>query len=52
MGLRRAGWFEDDTEQHKYGDWRVIRGGAWNCASANTRETIRTYMEAGDAAVY
>lgn len=42
----------DQTEQHQYGDWRTIRGGAWNCGPANLRTSIRTFLEAGDAAVY
>jgi len=44
--------FLEETDQHEYGDWRLIRGGAWNCAPANTRSSIRTYQEAGDAAIY
>jgi len=44
--------FLEKTDQHEYGDWRLIRGGAWNCAPANTRSSIRTYQEAGDAAIY
>lgn len=44
--------FEDKTDQHKYGDWRVIRGGGWTCAPAAVRCSIRTFAEAADAAVY
>ena len=44
--------FETQTDQHQYGDWRVIRGGAWTCAPASVRCSIRTFAEAGDAAVY
>ena len=44
--------FETPTDQHQYGDWRVIRGGAWTCAPASVRCSIRTFAEAGDAAVY
>ncbi|MEQ9407573.1 MAG: formylglycine-generating enzyme family protein [Fuerstiella sp.] len=44
--------FVDRTDQHQYGDWRVIRGGAWTCAPAAVRCSIRTYAEAADAAVY
>jgi formylglycine-generating enzyme required for sulfatase activity len=43
---------EAETDQHRYGDWRVIRGGAWTCAPAAVRCSIRTFAEAGDAAVY
>ena len=43
---------ESKTAQHEYGDWRVIRGGGWNCASASTRSTIRSYAEAEDSTVY
>ena len=44
--------FETKTDQHKYGDWRVLRGGSWMCAPAAVRSSIRTYAEAGDASVY
>lgn len=44
--------FLDKTDQHKYGDWRVIRGGAWTCAPASVRCSIRTFAESSDAAVY
>jgi formylglycine-generating enzyme required for sulfatase activity len=44
--------WETETPQHDYGDWRVIRGGAWTCAPAAVRSSIRTYAEAGDASVY
>jgi formylglycine-generating enzyme required for sulfatase activity len=44
--------FEDRTDQHTYGDWRVIRGGAWTCAPASVRCSIRTYAEAADSSVY
>lgn len=42
----------EKTDQHAYGDWRSIRGGAWTCAPAAVRCSIRTYAEAGDATVY
>lgn len=42
----------EETDQHQYGDWRVLRGGAWTCAPAAVRSTIRTFAEAGDASVY
>lgn len=44
--------FETKTAQHEYGDWRVLRGGAWTCAPAAVRSSIRTFAEAGDASVY
>lgn len=44
--------FFKETDQHKYGDWRVIRGGAWTCAPASVRCSIRTFAEASDATVY
>ena len=44
--------FVDETDQHEYGDWRVIRGGAWTCAPASVRCSIRTLAEASDATVY
>lgn len=40
------------TDQHKFGDWRVIRGGSWTCAPASVRSSIRTYAEAADATIY
>ncbi|MHC4879414.1 MAG: formylglycine-generating enzyme family protein [Planctomycetota bacterium] len=44
--------FLTETDQHRYGDWRVMRGGAWTCAPAAVRSSIRTFAEAKDAAVY
>ena len=44
--------FLDKTDQHEYGDWRVMRGGAWTCAPAAVRCSIRTFAEAADAAIY
>ena len=44
--------FEQETDQHKYGDWRVTRGGAWTCAPAAVRCSIRTFAASGDASVY
>lgn len=44
--------FLEETDQHEYGDWRVLRGGAWTCAPASVRTTIRTFAEASDATVY
>jgi formylglycine-generating enzyme len=44
--------FLEKTDQHEYGDWRTIRGGAWTCAPAAVRCSIRTFAEATDATVY
>ncbi|MCA9065705.1 MAG: formylglycine-generating enzyme family protein, partial [Planctomycetaceae bacterium] len=44
--------FLTETDQHKYGDWRLMRGGAWTCAPASVRCSIRTYADAADATVY
>ena len=44
--------FDKQTDQHKYGDWHVLRGGAWTCAPAAVRSSIRTFAEAADASVY
>ncbi len=44
--------FLEKTDQHQYGDWRSMRGGAWTCAPAAVRSSIRTFAEAHDAAVY
>ena len=44
--------FLENTDQHKHGDWRTMRGGAWTCAPAAVRSSIRTFAEAGDATVY
>ena len=44
--------FTEQTDQHKYGDWRCLRGGAWTCAPAAVRCSIRTYAEASEASVY
>tara|TARA_R110002096_G_scaffold67332_6_gene163320 strand:+ start:1019 stop:2044 length:1026 start_codon:yes stop_codon:yes gene_type:complete len=44
--------FEEKTAQHEYGDWRSVRGGAWTCAPAAVRSSIRTFAEAKDASVY
>jgi formylglycine-generating enzyme required for sulfatase activity len=42
----------EKTNRHEHGDWRSLRGGAWNCAPGNTRSSIRAFYEAGEAAVY
>ena len=44
--------FLEETDQHKYGDWRSMRGGAWTCAPAAVRSSIRTFAEASDSSVY
>lgn len=44
--------FLEKTDQHAYGDWRCLRGGAWTCAPAAVRSSVRTFAEASDAAVY
>ena len=44
--------FTDETDQNKFGDWRSIRGGAWTCAPAAVRCSIRTYSEASEATIY
>lgn len=44
--------FLKKTDQHDFGDWRSMRGGAWTCAPAAVRSSIRTFAEAADAAVY
>lgn len=44
--------FLEETDQHKFGDWRVIRGGAWTCAPASVRSSIRTFAAADEATVY
>jgi formylglycine-generating enzyme required for sulfatase activity len=44
--------FLDKADQHQYGDWRIMRGGAWTCAPAAVRCSIRTFAEAGDSTVY
>lgn len=42
----------ETTEQHEYGDWRVIRGGSWFTAPAYARCSARAYAEAGEASCY
>jgi sulfatase modifying factor 1 len=60
-GLERPKWKEllvtdpagpKTTDQHQYGDWRVIRGGSWFTAAPYARNSIRTYAEAGEASCY
>lgn len=42
----------ETTDQHEYGDWRVIRGGSWFTAPLTTRSAMRTYAEGSEAACY
>ena len=42
----------EDTENHRYGDWRSLRGGAWCTGPLSSRSAVRTYGEAGDAFCY
>lgn len=42
----------EDSPNHKYGDWRVYRGGAWITAPLSSRSATRSYGEAGDAFCY
>ena len=41
-----------DTPNHKYGDWRVTRGGAWVTGPLSSRCASKSYGEAGDAFCY
>jgi sulfatase modifying factor 1 len=58
--LRRAGKpvFSIDpqgpetTPQHKYGDWRSVRGGSWYVSPISCRAATRSFAEAGDAFSY
>ncbi len=42
----------ETTDQHQYGDWRVLRGGSWFTAPAYVRSSVRAYAEAGEASCY
>jgi formylglycine-generating enzyme len=42
----------ETTEQHKYGDWRVIRGGSWFTSVPYARCSIRAYAEASEGSCY
>jgi formylglycine-generating enzyme required for sulfatase activity len=42
----------ETTDQHQYGDWRVLRGGSWFTAPAYARCSARAYAEAGEASCY
>ena len=41
-----------DSPNHKYGDWRVTRGGAWCTAPLSSRSATKSFGEAGDAFCY
>ena len=41
-----------DSPNHKYGDWRVMRGGAWINGPLTSRSASKTYGEANDAFCY
>jgi sulfatase modifying factor 1 len=40
------------TPNHKFGDWRVMRGGAWVTGPLTSRCASKSYGEAGDAFCY
>jgi formylglycine-generating enzyme required for sulfatase activity len=40
------------TPQHKYGDWRSMRGGSWYSGPMACRSASRAFGEAGDAFCY
>ena len=42
----------DDSPNHKYGDWRVMRGGAWITGPLTSRCASKTFGEANDAFCY
>lgn len=42
----------ETTTQHKYGDWRSMRGGCWYTAPLATRSAARAFGEAADAFCY
>jgi formylglycine-generating enzyme required for sulfatase activity len=41
-----------DSPNHKYGDWRVTRGGAWITGPLTSRCASKTFGEASDAFCY
>ena len=41
-----------DSPNHKYGDWRVTRGGAWITGPLSSRCASKTYGESNDAFCY
>ncbi|WP_254509795.1 formylglycine-generating enzyme family protein [Anatilimnocola floriformis] len=42
----------ETTPQHKFGDWRSMRGGCWYTGPMASRSASRAYGEAGDAFCY
>jgi len=42
----------ETTPQHKYGDWRSMRGGSWYVGPISCRSATRSFAEAGDAFSY
>ena len=42
----------DDTPQHKFGNWRSLRGGSWYVSPISCRSATRSFAEAGDAFSY
>ena len=42
----------NDSPNHKYGDWRVTRGGAWITGPLTSRCASKTFGEANDAFCY
>lgn len=42
----------ESTPQHKYGDWRSLRGGSWYTGPMASRSASRAYGEASDAFCY
>ncbi len=42
----------ETTPQHKFGDWRSMRGGSWYTGPMASRSASRAYGEAGDAFCY
>jgi len=42
----------ETTPQHKYGDWRSLRGGSWYVSAISCRSASRSFAEAGDSLSY
>jgi sulfatase modifying factor 1 len=42
----------ETTPQHKYGDWRSMRGGSWYTGPMASRSASRSFGEVGDAFCY
>lgn len=42
----------ETTPQHKYGDWRSLRGGSWYVSPISCRSASRSFAEAGDGFSY